>query len=148
MRPLRFVTTVALAGLLASLAPPRPAAAQGFVIVVNQANPLDRLSRAEVSRLFLKRTAAWPNGVAAVPYDLSATSPVRAAFSLGVHKKALWIVLAFWQQEISSGRATPPAVHHTEQAALDAVRSNLGAITYVAEGLALGPGVKALSLEP
>jgi ABC-type phosphate transport system substrate-binding protein len=148
MRRVRFAASVALAGLVTGLVPARPAAAEEFVIVVSQANPLDRLGRAEVSKLFLKRTTAWPNGVGVVPYDLSATSSIRAAFSASVHKKALWVVLAFWQQEIASGRTTPPEVHLTEQAALDAVRRNPGAIAYVAGGMTLGPGVKVLGVDP
>jgi ABC-type phosphate transport system substrate-binding protein len=148
MRPLPLAAFVALTGLVASLVPVRPAGAEEFVIIVNHANPLGRLTRSEVSRLFLRRTKVWPNGVAAVPYDLSGTSPIRAFFSTGVHKKALWVVLAFWQQEIASGRTIPPEVHPTEQAALDAVRENPGAIAYVASGRTLGPGVKALAVEP
>ena len=101
-------------------------AGEGFVVVVNQANPLDRLSRAEISRLFLKRTAAWPDGAAAAPCDLSGTSPTRKAFSQGVHGKPVWVVVAFWQQEIASGRSQPPAVCPSEQAALQAVRDNPG----------------------
>jgi ABC-type phosphate transport system substrate-binding protein len=148
MRHLRLAVSITLAGLAGGLVTARPAAAEGFAVVVNKANPLDRLARAEVSKLFLRRTRAWPNGVAVVPYDLSATSPVRASFSAGVHQKALWIIVAFWQQEIASGRTTPPDVHPTEQAALDAVRRNPGAVAYVSEGAALGPDVKALALEP
>jgi ABC-type phosphate transport system substrate-binding protein len=148
MRYLHLAAAIALAGLVAGPSPARAAGAEGFVVVVNKANPLDRLARAEVSKMFLGRTRAWPNGVVVVPHDLSATNPIRASFSAGVHKKALWVVVAFWQQEIASGRTTPPEVHPTEQAALDAVRSHPGAVAYVSEGAALGPDVKALALEP
>jgi hypothetical protein len=118
------------------------------VVVVNQANPVDRLGRAEISKLFLKRTVAWPHGVAATTCDLSATSPTRKAFSQSVHGKPLWVIVAFWQQEIASGRSAPPASCASEQAALDVVRRDVGAVAYVAEGLPLGPGVKALIIEP
>jgi ABC-type phosphate transport system substrate-binding protein len=140
---------VAATALVATLLPPVPAeAGEGFVIVVNQANPLDRCSRAEVSKLFLKRSAAWPNGVVAAPSDLSGTSPVRKAFSLGVHGKPVWMIVAFWQQEIASGRSQPPVVHASEQSALESVHSDPGGIAYVGDGVPLGPGVKVLALEP
>jgi ABC-type phosphate transport system substrate-binding protein len=140
---------IVAAAILATLLEPVSAGAgEGFVVVVNQANPLDRSSRAELSRLFLKRTAVWPKGEPAAPCDLSGTSPVRKAFSERVHGKPLWVIVAFWQQEIASGRSVPPVVCPSEQAALQAVRDNPGGVAYVSEGLPLGQGVKALLLEP
>lgn len=130
------------------LQPAFSGAGERFVVVVNQTSPVSRLSRAELSKLFLKRTASWPGGMAAAPCDLSGTSPVRKAFSEGVHGKPLWVIVAFWQQEIASGRSQPPAVCPSEQAALQAVRDNPGGVAYVSEGLPLGPGVKALAIEP
>lgn len=139
---------LAAAALAALLQPVLSGAGEGFVVVVNQASPVSRLSRAELSKLFLKRTPSWPGGMAAAPCDLSGTSPTRKAFSAGVHGKPVWVVVAFWQQEIASGRSQPPAVCPSEQAALQAVRDDPGGVAYVSEGLPLGPGVKALAIEP
>jgi ABC-type phosphate transport system substrate-binding protein len=146
----RMATAVIVAAVVVAN-PLRPALAGtggGFVVVVNEANPLDRLARADVSKLFLKRTTAWPNGVPAVPCDQSGTSPVRKAFSEAVHDKPAWVVVAFWQQEIASGRGAPPGVCQGDQGALQAVRQNPGGIAYVAEGVPLGPGVRALTVVP
>jgi len=137
------------AAVLASLLLPAPApASDGFVVVVNQKNPADRLSRAQVSDLFLKRVRTWPNGTRVVPCDLSGASAVRAAFSQGVHRKPAWFVVAYWQQEIASGRSQPPTVYPEEAAALGTVRDDPGGIAYVSEEAQLGPGVKRLALEP
>lgn len=123
-------------------------AGDGYVVVVNQANPLGRMSRAELSKLFLKRATAWGGGAPAKPYDLSGASPTRKAFSQGVHGKPVWVIVAFWQQEIASGRNQPPVVCPTEEAALQVVQHEPGGVAYVSEGLALPPGVKALTLGP
>jgi len=139
---------VAAAALAALLQPASLGAGSGFVIVVNQANPLNSLVRADVSKLFLKRTPAWPNGVRALPCDLSSISPARKAFSQDVLGKPVWVVVAFWQQEIASGRSQPPPSCASEPAALQAVRHDPGAVAYVSEGTALGPGLKLLALEP
>jgi len=148
MSGFRASALVAVASVLVLARPAPTGAGEGYVVVVNQANPVNRMSRAELSKLFLKRTATWPGGTAAVPYDLSGTSPTRKAFTQGVHGKPLWVVVAFWQQEIASGRTQPPAVCATEEAALQAVSSNPGAVAYVSEGRALSPGVKVLTVEP
>jgi ABC-type phosphate transport system substrate-binding protein len=144
----RFIKTTLLA-LAAALTLGRPAAATDrYVVVVNKANPVERITRAELSKLFLTRTPAWPDGAAAVPHDLSSSSATRKAFSQDVHGKPLWMIVAYWQQELASGRSRPPAVSADEQAALEAVRNNVGGVAYVGEDVALGPGVKALRLEP
>jgi ABC-type phosphate transport system substrate-binding protein len=148
MSGFRASALVVAAGVLTLAWPARTGGGEGYVVVVNQANPVHRMSRADLSKLFLKRTGAWPGGTAAVPYDLSGASPTRKAFTQGVHGKPLWVVVAFWQQEIASGRTQPPAVCATEEAALQAVSSNAGAVGYVSEGLTLSPGVKVLALEP
>ena len=135
-----------LAGAVA-LTPPAHAA-DGYVVVVNRANPLDRMPRAELSKLFLTRTPAWPDGVPALPHDLSSASPTRKAFSQGVHGKALWMIVAYWQQEVASGRSRPPLVSTSEDAALQAVRNNPGAVAYVGASASLGAGVKVLAVEP
>jgi len=142
------MSALVAAGVLA-LARPAPAgAAEGYLVVVNKANPLARISRDELSKLFLKRATTWPGGAAAVPYDLSGASPTRKAFTQGVHGKPLWVVVAFWQQEIASGRSQPPVVCATEEAALQSVQHDPGGVAYVSEGLTLSPGVKVLTLEP
>jgi hypothetical protein len=148
MSRLRMAALLAAASVL-TLTRPAPAdAGEGYVVVVNQANPLGRMSRADLSKLFLKRTATWPGGAAAVPYDLSGASPTRKAFSQDVHGKPLWVIVAFWQQEIASGRSQPPVVCPTEEAALQAVQDHPGGVAYVSEGSTLGSGVKALVLGP
>ena len=144
----RASALVVAASMLALAWPAHTRGAEGYVVVVNQANPVHRMSRAELSKLFLKRTAAWPGGTAAVPYDLSGASPTRKAFTQGVHGKPLWVVVAFWQQEIASGRTQPPVVCPTEEEALQAVSRNPWGVAYVSEGAALSPGVKVLDLEP
>ena len=148
MSRFRASALVAAAGLLVLARPVPVEAGEGYVVVVNEANPVGRMSRGELSKLFLKRSTTWPGGAAAVPFDLSGTSPVRKAFSQGVHGKALWVVVAFWQQEIASGRTQPPVVCPNEEQALQAVSRNPGGVAYVSEGAALSPGVKVLALEP
>jgi ABC-type phosphate transport system substrate-binding protein len=144
----RTSALVAAACVLALAGPAPSEAGSGYVVVVNQANPVGHMSRADLSKVFLKRTATWPGGAVAVPFDLSGASPTRKAFTQGVHGKPLWVVVAFWQQEIASGRNEPPPVCATEEAALRAVSGDPGAVAYVSEDLTLPPGVKVLVVQP
>ena len=137
----------ALLLLATALAAPT-AVVEPFVVVVNAENPVTHLARAEVSRLFLKRTTTWPDGTPVVPFDLSATDPLRNAFTLAVHRKPPEVVRAFWDQEIYSGRSVPPKVHASELTLLDAMRTERGGIAYVNARTNLGSGLRVLSVDP
>ena len=126
----------------------RPAAAQeaAYVVVVNVASPIKSISRPELSRLFLKRETQWATGETAVPVDLGEKSTSRSAFSKDVHHKSVGAVKAFWQQQIFSGRETPPVEKESEDELLQVVRTTPAAVGYVSAGRDPGPGVRILPL--
>ena len=126
----------------------RPAAAQqgGYVVIVNEANGVAALSSEELSRIFLKKANRWQNGLDVVPVDLPESAPAREAFSVGVHRKTVGAVRAFWQQQIFSGRAVPPAEKASDEEVVAYVRATPGAIGYVSGGAPLGAGVRRLQV--
>src|SRR5215213_3453260 len=69
--------------------PRDPARADAFMIVVNDQNATSAMSRALVSRYFLKKVSRWDSGAVALPVDLPADSPVRDAFSRRVLSKSV-----------------------------------------------------------
>jgi ABC-type phosphate transport system substrate-binding protein len=127
--------------LLAPVAP----AQEGFRVIVNSANPTAALAAAEVSRLFLKKTVAWPSGLTVAPVDQERTSDVRKAFSKDVHGKDADAIVSHWQTMVFSGRDTPPAIKGSDAAVVEFVKANPGAIGYVSAG-ADTAGVKTLQL--
>jgi ABC-type phosphate transport system substrate-binding protein len=119
-----------------------------FKLVAHAATGVKRLTRAEVSDLFLKRSSQLPGGAAAVPVDQSAVSPVRQSFSTDVLEKKTDAVLQYWQQQIFSGRGTPPQVKQTDAEVLAFVAQTAGAIGYVARDTALPSGVTVVEIAP
>jgi len=117
-----------------------------YKVVVHPSNNLSSVGRAELSRIFLKKTVAWPNGTAIFPVDLDRTSPTRSAFSKAVHQKDTDAVAAYWQVAVLSGRDVPPPTRHSDSEVLDFVRANPGAVGYVSAN-ASPSGVKVLSVE-
>ena len=146
----RRATVAIVAGtFVATLLPPlHPPAGEGFVVGVSEHSRQVGLGRADISKLFLGRTTTWPSGMAAVPCDLSGTNPIRNTFSLAVHGKPVRAVIAFWQQEIASGRSKPPHVCSSDEAALLFVQENAGGVAYLGDHVSLGPGVKVLAILP
>src|SRR5262249_15726846 len=125
-----------------------PAAAADVVVVVNTANPVAALSADEVSKLFLKKAAKWPDGKNVMPVDLVDTSALREAFSNQIHGKGASGIKAYWQRMIFSGQEVPPPEKPTIGEALAYVRGNPGAIGYAPAGADLGPGLKVVKVTP
>jgi ABC-type phosphate transport system substrate-binding protein len=120
--------------------------AADFKIVVHASNPTASLSAAQLARLFLKKDTRWEGGEAVDPVDQSAKSPVRAAFSTEVHRKDVGAVKSYWQQQVFSGRGTPPPEMSSDAEVLAFVRSHAGAIGYVSSAAGVGEGLKVVRL--
>lgn len=121
-------------------------AQSGYVVVVNDANPTSSMTKADVAKLFLKKTKTWDSGLKVQPVDQASSRSVREAFSEEVHGKKVSSVKSYWQKLIFSGRATPPPEFDSNTRVLDYVRENSGGIGYVSSGTSLGSGVKVLRL--
>jgi ABC-type phosphate transport system substrate-binding protein len=129
---------LAIAALAATAPRASPAAAQadGFVVIVNQANPVTSLSRQQLAEIFMKQTRQWEDGGDVHPVDQPAVSAVRDAFSRAVHGKPASAVASWWGQQMFSGRAVPPPQRSSDRAVNSFVRDDALAIGYVASGMA------------
>jgi ABC-type phosphate transport system substrate-binding protein len=121
-----------------------PAWADDFKVVVNASNPVDAMSRAEVSQLFLKKVTRWPGGEV-VHVAEPGSAAVRETFYRKVAGKSLSAVKSYWNQLIFSGREVPPVEKASDEDVVAFVRANPDAVGYVSAGAA-APGVKALAL--
>jgi ABC-type phosphate transport system substrate-binding protein len=106
----------------------------GYRVIVNAANPMDSMSKVQLGRLFLKKSAAWDDGTPAVPVDQVRTADVRALFTDEVLKKRVNNVISHWQQMAFSGRGVPPSELNSDADVLAFVKANRGAIGYVSRG--------------
>lgn len=144
---LRTTTTLALlAAILLLAAGGRVAADDGFIVIVHASNPETSVTKEELSRIFLKKSAQWPDGTRTQPVDLVDSSATRARFSQVVHGKDTSAIKAYWQKQIFSGRGVPPAELGSAAEAVKFVGANRGAVGYVAAGTAVGGSVKAITL--
>ena len=126
----------------------RLAAAEGFVVIVNSANPASALRAGEVSALFLKRAEQWPDGTKVSAVDLDEGEPARESFSKQILEKSTAAVKAYWQKMIFSGRSVPPPEKASPEEVVSFVESHPGGIGYVPAGTPLGAGVKILVVKP
>lgn len=124
-----------------------PAQAQEFKVVVNSAASVTELPLASVSKLFLKQEKKLPSGAPVVPVDLAKTSPVRAAFTRAVHARAVGAVEQYWQQQLFSGRDTPPEAKPSDDEVLAFVKATPGAIGYVSASATIPSGVSVVTIK-
>lgn len=138
---MRFKTTLVTMALLVAA----PAAAEeGFKVIVNSSNGVSTLTRTQLSRFFLKKTTAWGNGQAVQPVQ-PADERIRSAFSRDVHGKSLGALTSYWNQVVFSGRDVPPLEKRSEEAVVEYVRTNAGAIGFVSPEAATA-GVKVVAV--
>jgi hypothetical protein len=115
-------------------------------VIVHPSNPLRSAEPSLVADLFLKKVTRWGNGESARPLDQRPESAVRRAFSRKVLKRTVAAVRSYWQQRIFSGRDVPPPELDSDEAVVDYVSRNPGAVGYVSPGAKLG-GTRELAVQ-
>jgi ABC-type phosphate transport system substrate-binding protein len=121
---------------------------RAFHVIVNRANPVNTLTRDEVSSIFMKRTRQWKTGADILPVDQRSTSDQRESFSRTIHDKSVQYVIRYWQRVIFSGRGIPPRELQSDEDVLDLVSTHEGAIGYVSAGVPLPDTVKVIEVAP
>jgi ABC-type phosphate transport system substrate-binding protein len=102
-----------------------------FRVVVNKANPVSSLTRAELSAIFMRRVRSWPDGTEIRPVDHRVDTGVRERFSRAVHGKSVAYVIRYWQRLIFAGRGIPPPAVQSGAAVMAVVSAHRGAIGYI-----------------
>lgn len=119
--------------------------AQSYQIIVNKSNEISSISRSELSDLFYKKSSKFSDGKKATPVDQKGSSAVRKAFTAEVHRKSVTAIKSFWQQSVFQGKNTPPIEKSSDQAVVEYVANNPGAIGYVSSSANISQ-VKVISV--
>lgn len=102
-----------------------------FRIIVHPDNPSTGESRTFLSDAFLKKVTQWRDGHTIKPVDQHHRSAVREDFSKRVLRRSVAAIREYWQQRIFSGRGVPPPELPSDEAVVDYVLRNRGAVGYV-----------------
>jgi ABC-type phosphate transport system substrate-binding protein len=135
------------AAMLSVVAPRIAHAQTSVVVVVNAANSVAKLSKEQVSHIFLKKVVTWEHGKTIVPVDQVRSSKVRELFTELVHNRKVSAVETYWQVRIFSGKDVPPVTKASDDSVLTLVRANPNAIGYVNAKTPLGADVKVVKVE-
>lgn len=106
-----------------------PSAKAELVVIAHLKNNIDSLSAKQVQDIFLGRTHIFPNGRFALPIDQS--SSLRAEFYQKLTARPVEQINAYWARILFTGQASPPQQLPDDEAVLQTVRDNEGAIGYI-----------------
>jgi len=101
------------------------------VVIVNLQSGVEKLSRDEVTNLFMGRQKRLPSGIVALPVEQAQPVATRARFYLLLVKKDLPDINAYWARLFFSGQAQPPRQVNSAAEVLELVAGNKGAIGVV-----------------
>lgn len=99
-------------------------------VIVHPSNT-DSLDNATISRLFLNKMKAFPNGSRVDALALSEGAPETGIFNDQVLGKNASQLTAFWSKLVFTGKGQPPKSYDNSQAVVSAVAGNPNAIGYV-----------------
>jgi ABC-type phosphate transport system substrate-binding protein len=119
-----------------------------YRVVVNRTNNVSRLSREQVSRIFLRKVTQWDNHQPMLPVDQGSDSPVRRTFTKQIHQKTIAAVQTWWQQQTFAGVAVAPPERAGDTDVLDYIRRYPNAIGYVRAGTPLPSDFKTVDITP
>ena len=102
-----------------------------FYVIVNEKNPVTKLTKSEISNIFLKKKVRWENGKRIVPVDHDIDSKTREVFTERIHGKTVGIIKNYWQQMIFAGRNVPPPEFGSEKEIMEYIRTHPDSIGYV-----------------
>ncbi len=108
-----------------------PAAAADWVLVANPKAGIGRLSREEVTNIYLGRYRRFASGIAADPIDQPANSLLRTRFYRQLVDKSQAEINAYWARLVFSGKTLPPRIASDSEVALQWVSRQAGALAYV-----------------
>jgi len=119
---------VLLAGVLWAM----PTLAADFVVVVNPGVKVSNITKDDLKRIYQKEKTEWAGDGTIIPFDQSASSLVRVAFSKNVLGSTVAEVQNFWINKKMTGGVSGPKVFRSPTLVKKFVARTPGAIGYLA----------------
>ena len=110
-------------------------AKEPLVVVVNKANPINKLSRSELIDLFMGKYVAFPNDVKAIPVELTSDNETKVEFYQNLVGMPMSRVNAYWSRLRFTGRKRAVVFRPNESDLIAFIIANEQAIGYVPQSL-------------
>jgi len=110
-------------------------AMEPLAVVVNKANPIDKLTRSELIDLFMGKYVAFPDDSKAMPVELKGEHDIKVTFYRSLVDMPLSRVNAYWSRLRFTGRKRVAVFQPNEAELIDYIIANEQAIGYVPQSL-------------
>lgn len=100
-------------------------------VIVSASNGNGSLDKDTIERIFLGKTASFPDGSQAIPVDQNEGNAAREAFNDKVLGKSSSQLKAYWSRLIFTGKGTPPKESGSDADVVSLVAKNPNLIGYV-----------------
>lgn len=131
--------------LLASMAIQATPGLADVVIIVNPEVKIDSLSKGDVARIFLGKTAQLPTGHDITPLNQYFSSETRGEFDKKMLRKSPGQIKAYWSKQLFTGEGEPPEEVPGDLDVVKMILNNKSYIGYV-DDKAVNEGVKVLNI--
>jgi ABC-type phosphate transport system substrate-binding protein len=143
--PLGWVVWGALTCVLLLAAAPLGAQADDYVVIVHPDVPVDRLTAAELGRLFQRRTTQWSDGTQVMPVE--EVGPLRARFYRDTMRMSVAEVGNYWVRQAMTAGVQPPRLLGSADLVIAYVAATPGAVAFVEASAHLGTRVKRIAVD-
>jgi len=104
-----------------------------IAVVTHRDNTNSEITRAELGRMFMKKTTLWRNGQRCIPIDQTGTSEIRSRFYRTVLDRSVDSMKRYWMRETMTGNAKPPVSLNNSATAKKYVQKIKGGVAYIYE---------------
>lgn len=116
------------------------------VIIAHKNNPVNNISSASLSNLYLGEINKLSNGTKVIPLDLKKGNEAKEIFYEAIFGKSVAKMQGYWMEKLLTGRGKPPKSFSSEEGLIREVASDISAIGYVSVANVTGD-VKVLALD-
>jgi ABC-type phosphate transport system substrate-binding protein len=133
--------------LAAGLEAPGSSAQGLFKVIVNARLSGRTVARDVLAQIYLGKAQRWGSGIPIVAVDLSATSPVRRAFSQEVLGRSVEAVKSYWLVAVSSTSKRPPLTKPSDEEVIAFVSREPGGVGYVSDAAPVPETVREVTIQ-
>lgn len=131
LRSFLLLTAIPAFLVLLSIGTPAALAGDAFLVVVHPQNPVELLTRTQVSDIFLGKTGAWDHGTDIDLVVPDHRSELSCTFAEEIHDRSIESVQRYWARQVTAGRLQPPDQKASEAEVVAGVARSVGAVGYV-----------------
>ena len=116
------------------------------VVIVNKANPIEKISKSLLRNIFLGNYISWENGRRIQIVDFTSDIPLRKLFDENILNLSPQKVSMIWVKVSLSGKSIPPKIVHAEEDVKSFLTENEGGIGYIKNSANLPHSLKIIQV--